>query len=185
MYATKDLRDEHEGIKIAIAVLDRLASDIKTGNIEIIDDTEQLVDFLKTFADRCHHGKEEDLLFPAMEKAGIPREGGPIGVMLSEHKQGREYISIMNDSLPAIRRGDVDAILMFADAAHGYASLLNNHIQKENDVLFVMAEKILPSAEHQRLAEGFECIEQERIGPGIHERYHAMLNRLEAKYLAA
>ena len=183
MYATKDLRDEHEGIKIAIAVLDRLASDLKAGKMEVVDDAEQLIDFLKTFADRCHHGKEEDLLFPAMEKAGFPREGGPIGVMLAEHKQGRDYIRIMNDSLPGLHEGDAKAISEFADAAHGYASLLSSHIEKENDVLFVMAEKSLPSAEHERLVEGFECMEQERIGPGVHERYHAMLNRLEAKYL--
>ncbi|MHB1458092.1 MAG: hemerythrin domain-containing protein [Armatimonadota bacterium] len=185
MYATQDLRNEHEGIKIAIAVLDRLAFEIKSGKMEVVDDAEELIDFLKTFADRCHHGKEEDLLFPAMEKAGFPREGGPIGVMLAEHTRGREFIRRMSESIPAVRRGDVDAILEFVDAAHGYAALLSSHIDKENNVLFVMAEKSLPSAEHERLTEGFECIEQERIGPGVHQRYHAMLNRLEAKYLAA
>ncbi|MHB1001179.1 MAG: hemerythrin domain-containing protein [Armatimonadota bacterium] len=184
MYATQDLRDEHEGIKIALAVLDRLANDLEAGKTVELDDVEQLVDFLKTFADKCHHGKEEELLFPALEKAGIPVDGGPIGVMLTDHTHGREFISAMNSALPGLRKGDAGAVKTFADAAHGYVNLLNDHIVKENTVLFVMAEQRLSPEEHSKMAEGFECIEQERIGPGVHERYHAMLDRLQHKYLS-
>jgi hemerythrin-like domain-containing protein len=66
---------------------------------------------------------------------------------------------------------------------HWYARLLRDHIEKENNVLFVMSERQLPPEEHTRLLEGFERIEQERIGPGVHERYHAMLDRLRDEYL--
>lgn len=184
MYATQDLRDEHEGIKIALAVLDRLADDIGNGRTVDLDDVEQLVDFLKTFADRCHHGKEEDLLFPALEKAGIPREGGPIGVMLTEHTHGRDNILAMTEALPGLRQKDPDAQTIFAQAAHGYSRLLTDHIAKENMVLFVIAEQHLSPEEHARLKEGFDKIEEERIGPGVHEKYHAMLDRFQERYLS-
>ena len=185
MYATQDLRDEHEGIKVALAVLDRLANDVESGASVDIDDIEQLVDFLKTFADRCHHGKEEDLLFPALEQAGIQREGGPIGVMLADHTHGRDYIRIMSESVSGLRQNDPNAAKAFIDAAHGYVRLLTDHIAKENTVLFVMAEQHLPSEVHLKLKEGFDRIEQERIGPGVHERYHEMLNQFQDKYLTS
>ncbi|MEM3061405.1 MAG: hemerythrin domain-containing protein, partial [Candidatus Bathyarchaeia archaeon] len=57
---------------------------------------EQVLEFIKFFADKCHHGKEEDLLFPAMEEAGIPKGGGPIGMMLTEHAMGRGYVKAMS-----------------------------------------------------------------------------------------
>lgn len=183
MYATQELRDEHEGIMTALAVLDRLANEIEAGRTVSIDDLEQIVDFLKTFADRCHHGKEEDLLFPALERAGIPKENGPIGVMLTDHTHGREYIRAMSDALAGMREGKPDSGPAFASAAHGYVRLLSSHIEKENQVLFVMAERVLPPEEHDRLAKEFECVEQERIGPGVHERYHALLDRLRQEYL--
>lgn len=179
MYATQDLRDEHEGIKVALAVLDHLANEIEANRPVSLDDLAQIVDFLKTFADRCHHGKEEDLLFPALEAVGVPRENGPIGVMLADHDLGRGFIRAMGEALagnPVDRKA-------FAVAAHWYAQLLTNHIEKENNLLFVMAERQLSPEEHARLAEGFERMEQERIGPGVHERYHAMLKRLEDQYL--
>ncbi len=183
MYATQDLRNEHEGIKMALAVLDRLANEIEADRAVSLDDLEQIVDFLKTFVDRCHHGKEEDLLFPALEAAGVPKENGPIGAMLADHTRGREYVRAMNDALAGVGAGAPADRKAFAVAAQGYARLLSDHIEKENNVLFVMAERQLPPEEHTRLAEGFERIEQERIGPGVHERYHSMLDRLHDKYL--
>lgn len=183
MYATQDLRDEHEGIKVALAVLGHLANEIEGDRAVSFDDLDQIVDFLKTFVDRCHHGKEEDLLFPALEMAGVPKENGPIGAMLADHTRGRECVRAMNDALAGVGAGDPAERKAFAVAAQGYARLLCDHIEKENNVLFVMAERQLPPEEHTRLAEGFERIEQERIGPGVHERYHAMLDRLSDEYL--
>lgn len=183
MYATQDLRNEHEGVKVALAVLDYFSNEIRTERVINLGDLELLIDFLKTFVDRCHHGKEEDLLFPALEKAGIPRENGAIDVMLADHTQGREYIRIMNEAIPGLREGDPESQSTFVSAARGYSCLLHNHIVKENEVLFVMAEQNLTPQVHEELVIGFDKIEQERIGPGVHERYHALLDRLSNEYL--
>ena len=183
MYATDDLRDEHEGIKVALAVLERLSDDAEEDKAVDLDDIEHIIDFLRTFADKCHHGKDEELLFPALVEAGIPNLGGPIGVMLAEHVQGRKFIAGMVDSLQGLRADDPDGRGKFIESARGYAELLSAHIFKENNVLFPMAEAQLSAAQHEKLSEGFDEIENERIGPGVHEAFHALLDQLDEKYL--
>jgi len=182
MYATQQLRDEHEGIKVMLTVLEHLAGEMRAGRAVNITHLEQIVDFLRTFADRCHHGKEEEHLFPAFNAAGLPSEGGPVGVMLQEHTLGRGHIRGMVEALERLQAGE-HAGEEFARHAQDYVDLLRAHIDKENNILFVMAERILPPQVHARLAESFEAIEQERIGPGEHERYHELIHTLRDTYL--
>ncbi len=182
MYATQELRNEHEGILVILEVLEQIAGEAAQGKAIDTEHAGQILDFLRTFADRCHHGKEEDLLFPALEAIGLPREGGPIGVMLTDHTQGRAYIRGMGDALERLRNGE-DAGTAFAAGAEGYVNLLRARIGKENQVLFVMAERMLPPETHAELARAFERVEAERIGPGVHERYHAMIHALQRVYL--
>ena len=134
--------------------------------------------FLKEFADKCHHGKEEGILFPALTQAGIPERGGPVGVMLSEHMLGRDLIKKMEDAL-----GNALDYKKFATAAKEYVSLLQSHIEKENSVLFPMAERTLDAARLESLFESFEEHEEKVIGHGRHEELHGMLKELRSKYL--
>src|SRR3989337_494578 len=103
------------------------------------DSLSGLLEFFRLFADRCHHGKEEDLLFPLLEKKGLPRAGGPIGVMLHEHEQGRALVKQMADAAEAYGGGAAEAGGRWAEAARGYSFLLRQHIDKEKNVLFVIA----------------------------------------------
>jgi len=137
-----------------------------------------MVDFLKTFADKCHHGKEEGLYFPNLEKVGIPKEGGPIGQMLLEHVQGRGYISAMSGAL----EGEKIRIKDFATAARGYIDLLRAHIEKENTVLFALGDRVLPVDLQASLLKDFESFEEQVMGQGTHEKLHALLEELEEKY---
>lgn len=182
MYATQQLRDEHEGIKVVLSVLEQLAGDLERGKPVETDDLASILDFLRTFADKCHHGKEEDLLFPALEAIGLPSQGGPVGVMLFEHTQGRACIRGMAEALDGLQAGR-DTASAFAANAIGYVNLLRGHINKENMILFAIAEDRLPAEEHQRLAAAFERVEQEKIGAGAHEHFHALIDTLAAKYL--
>jgi hemerythrin-like domain-containing protein len=113
----------------------------------------QILDFFKGFVDRCHHGKEEHVLFPELKKKGLPSEGGSIGVMLVEHDAGRRYIREMSDDLERLRRGDGDAIRDIRENARGYQDLLQGNIQKENRVLFPMADRLLPDEEEVKIIE--------------------------------
>ncbi len=182
MNATDQLRAEHEGITTMLDILERISGQMASGKPANPDHLDQIVEFLSVFADQCHHGKEEDILFPALEKAGIPREGGPIGVMLSDHEQGRGHIRAMRKALENLKAGR-DGAEEFARAARDYIELLRNHILKENNVLFVMAEKTLTSEEQTRLFEAFETMEQEKIGAGRHEAFHRLMDELSRVYL--
>jgi hemerythrin-like domain-containing protein len=175
--ANDDLMNEHEAILSAINVLDRMVPALDQPSVVNKKDVQDFIHFLKEFADKCHHGKEEGFLFPAMVGAGVPEHGGPISVMLAEHAQGRQLIQEMEESIS----NDLD-LVMLINAARKYSSLLRNHIQKENRILFPMAEEILTEAQLDELFKGFEEHEEKVIGQGRHEELHAVLKSLQEKY---
>ncbi len=182
MKATKDLRDEHGGIKVMLAILGKVCDRLESGQAVDRRHIEEILEFLTVFVDKCHHAKEEDHLFPAMEKAGIPRERGPIGMMLVEHQAGRDFIRGMTEAAGALGKGDPGAAKRFAANARGYTELLLQHIDKEDNVLYPMAEARLPAGADGTLSAAFEKVEEERVGHGRHEEFHRMMDRLRAVY---
>ncbi|HHX64400.1 MAG TPA: hemerythrin [Chloroflexi bacterium] len=183
MQATHDLIEEHEAIKVMLRVLDRVASRLENGEPVSMEHLEGMIDFIQGFTDRCHHAKEEDLLFVAMEQAGIPRDGGPIGVMLAEHKIGRDTVRSMAEAVRAYAAGDEGAGRRFTDHARQYVTLLTQHIEKEDSVLYPLADQHLTAEQQAALVEGFDRIEHEVVGHGKHEAYHHLLEELEQTYL--
>ncbi len=179
------LRHEHDAILKMLDVADHVAEQLDRGSVVAADTLGDLLEFFTLFADKCHHGKEEDLLFPLMEKKGIPRDGGPIGVMLREHDLGRAFVRQMRELGEKYRGGDPATGPRWAESARGYTALLRQHIEKENEILFVMAENVMSEAEQAELAKLFERAETEKMGAGTHERLHAMMDRLAAEILPA
>ena len=178
-YASEDLRNEHEGVLFGLDILEKMAGKARLAGATDVEDVKEMVNFLRLFADKCHHGKEEGLMFPAMEKVGIPNAGGPIGQMLLEHTQGRQYIAEM----AASAEGDALHADRFAEAASGYIELMRAHIDKENSVLFPAGDRMLPKDVQQQLLDQFEGFEEEVMGKGTHEKLHETLHRFERKYL--
>jgi hemerythrin-like domain-containing protein len=176
--ATSILRDEHKAILKMIDTAEEAAGRLKKNVAVAPEILSGLLEFFHIFADHCHHGKEEDCLFPLLEQKGLPREGGPIGVMLHEHGQGRELIRIMGETACQFAGGQKEAGQRWAEAALAYAALLRNHISKENDILFIMADGILSEADQAKAVEAFEKIETEKLGEGTHERLHALMDKL-------
>jgi hemerythrin-like domain-containing protein len=179
---TEDLIAEHNGVLVALQILEKVEAALGAKNEQAPVHLGQLLDFFKGFVDRCHHGKEEDVLFPELEQRGVKREGGPIGVMLMEHDAGRGRVRAMSEGLDRLRRGEVDAVTTIRDNAAAYRELLAAHIHKENNVLFPMADRLVPDDVAATLAEKFEEIERDRVGVGKHEAYHAMLHTLKDLY---
>jgi hemerythrin-like domain-containing protein len=180
MLASEVLKSEHRGIERMLKVLEKEAARLEAGEPVQLRTFEDGVEFLRNFADRCHHTKEETRLFPALKAAGVAVEGGPIGMMLAEHEQGRKHIRGMAEALEAYKNGDRSAGAALASSARAYVSLLRQHIWKEDNVLFPMADRILPESEQASLIASFDKIEEEEMGPGVHERYHQMLDELDA-----
>ena len=173
MNPIQDLTAEHEAVRLTLRILKNIIVDIeKRGEITHKGPIDELLEFFSVFVDRCHHTKEEKLLFPALEAVGVGREGGPIGVMLKEHQQGRELVGEMKTAMGQYRHGEPSAGGRFCQASRTYIDLLSRHIDKENQVLFPLANKHLSASTSAALKEGFDRIETEEIGVGRHEEFH-------------
>lgn len=183
MKPTEDLIHEHKAIEIMLGVMAKIAENIMKGKEFDVIEIDKIVDFLKTFADKCHHGKEENVLFPALVAAGIPKENGPVGVMLHEHVLGRGFIKDINDGAESYKSGNTAASQAIANAMLKYVTLLQNHIQKENNILFPLADRTLSQVKQAEIYKQFETIEEEVVGHGVHEQYHELLNQFKTKYL--
>jgi len=178
MNATTVLRNEHEFILKVLDASDEIARRLQSGIAVPPQMLDEILEFLRLFADRCHHGKEEDLLFPLLEAKGVPRDGGPIGVMLAEHEDGRALIRTMAEAAQEYRTAPAGAGPRWARDAGAYSTLLRQHIGKENDILFVIAERMLSADEQAALGAEFERVEVEKMGAGTHERLHVQTERL-------
>ena len=139
-------------------------------------------EFIRLFADKCHHGKEEDRLFVRMSDSGFPRDRGPIAVMVSEHDQGRAHAGV----LTAIGEGSgpmTDQELQeVRHNAQQYASLLRNHISKEDTILYPMALRAIPTDQLDALVAQYEAFERGVIGEGEHARLHSLAHELVTQY---
>ncbi len=171
--ATEDLVNEHNTILQVLTIMEKVVTVDKRDTALKLEFGRELVFFLKTFADQCHHGKEEGYLFPELINAGVQNQGGPIGVMLHEHVLGREYITSMSSAL------DENNYVEFVSYTEKYISLLRNHINKENNVLFPMADRLLDESRQNDLFEKFEEHEEYVIGHGVHEQLHSMIGKWE------
>ncbi len=174
--ATEVLKQEHRVIEKVLAGVEKLAR--SQGPIPV-EQWEKAIDFIRNFADKCHHLKEEGLLFPMLEERGIPREGGPIGMMLMEHEEGRGYVRAMVAALSAAKQDPEGARRQLVENARAYLRLLREHIAKEDQVLFDMVDAHLDPQEQKKLLEQFEEHEREEMGLGVHEKYLEIAHELE------
>jgi hemerythrin-like domain-containing protein len=174
--ATEILSDEHRVIERALDVLQKLT----TRPVEnSLGRWKKTLDFFTHFADQCHHFKEEQVLFPAMEGHGIPREGGPIGMMLMEHEEGRSCVRAMLGAMALVEAKNEAAEKILVDKAKAYLRLLREHIQKEDEVLFRMADDVIPADEQKALLRSFKEHEAREMGEGVHEKYLTLVEELE------
>jgi hemerythrin-like domain-containing protein len=172
---TEILSDEHRVIERVLEALQRLTA---LPVNQFLPQWRKAMEFFRGFADQCHHFKEEKVLFPALEEHGIPREGGPIGMMLQEHEEGRAHVKAMVAALEQLSMGNSAANEVLLTHARAYVTLLQEHIQKEDDILFQMADEIIPEDEQRKLLKQFETHEAEEMGAGAHEKYLDMAQDL-------
>jgi len=179
MSATQNLREEHQVILRMIKILNVASGKLERGESVSLEVFKKAVDFIRTFADRCHHGKEQDTLFPRLGEKGIPTQGGPIAVMLIEHDRGRQYVKGLADAVASYEGGNKTALSLIVENARGYAELLDQHIYKEDNILYPMGDRVLSESDNVELLEKFENIEKGIIGEGKHEYYLRMVEELE------
>jgi hemerythrin-like domain-containing protein len=179
MEATQILMSEHRVIERVITSLETAANRFNNRQLVPVEFFIQASDFIKGFADGCHHMKEEGVLFKTMEQYGLSAQQGPVAVMLFEHEQGRTFTRGMRQAALRFQGGDESAREDVVKNALGYCALLRQHISKEDHILFPMADRVIPAGEYDRVMEGFEHVEHEETGEGVHEKYLAIAENLE------
>jgi hemerythrin-like domain-containing protein len=171
------LVDEHE---IIMSVLEAVEAVVQRSNSEFPREFyEKALDFFATFADKCHHAKEEVYLFPLLETRGIPREHGPIGCMLHEHEEGRARLHAVRQALPFAAE-DPRAGKTVREEFLAYVELLKQHIFKENQVLFPAGDHHLTSSDKDTLTHKFSCAEHSVLPAGAHDKYLTLAAELTA-----
>lgn len=175
------LMEEHRLVETVLEALDGYAAAIERGSGFEREDLARFVTFVREFADAKHHAKEEDILFEAMIANGFPREGGPIAVMLHDHELSRGYVREMAEIAAGDEEWSEAVAARVVAAARAYTELLRGHIDKEDNVLYPMAQSVLPPAAMQEVSERCEGVEQrhaqggdttrlERLGAELAER---------------
>jgi hemerythrin-like domain-containing protein len=172
------LAREHRLIERVLDALGRLCDEARRTR-QVDGPAAQLaIHFLRDFADRTHHLKEERILFPAIAAQGY----FPGCALVSDHEEGRERVSRMADAVQRAMNGDEGAIRLFVRTARSFISFLRDHIAKEDECLADVVNASFPREGHERLLEQFDEMERREVGEGAFERFAAMAQELEAKY---
>ena len=177
------LMDEHRVIEGAIDALEAYAKAAQGDTPPAREDLGTLVRFIREFADAHHHGKEEDILFAAMAEAGMPKDVGPLGVMLHEHVEGRGYTKSLGELAEGEGAFDEEETGQLVWAARSYANLLRAHIQKEDQVLYPMADQMLPEPTWKAIEAQFVTFEGEEAHAKRATELRAAAEALRSKYV--
>jgi hemerythrin-like domain-containing protein len=167
--ATADLRREHEIILRALIVLERAGR--RWVARQPVDEAvlNDVVALLRRFAEQCHHGKEENHLFPSMKAKGIAAEG-EIGRLLAAHSEEHDYLGTLSGYASGAER---------AAAALLYVRVMRQHIEAENTAIFPVADRLFTSDEQAALARSYREMEVRGFGAQFRDSVLAQLDRIE------
>jgi hemerythrin-like domain-containing protein len=175
------LEAEHRVIQKMVAGISVLAEQIEGGELVDVSVLESIVVFLRTFADRCHHGKEETFLFPALIRRGVPSHGCPIGGLTAEHQKGRVMVGEFADAIRGYAAGEPPARdNLVLKSLRALVALYPSHIWKEDYLLFPLAGKVLTPEDQQELMDKFETVDRE-LGLDVREGFDKVATELERK----
>lgn len=182
--AIKIMIDEHQNIKRMLKVARKICQGILDNKVLNAEDFFKLVDYIRNYADKYHHGKEEVILFRAMgEDIGPMATEGPVRGMLIEHDLGRLYMSRLEEALNKYQQGEKDATLDIIANTISYTHLLNQHIQTEDGTLYPFAQKRLGAAALEKVENEVKSFEENPENIKIKLKYKALMEELESKYL--
>ncbi|HAU84085.1 MAG TPA: hemerythrin [Lachnospiraceae bacterium] len=185
MYGVDLLVKEHENIKRMAVVMRAASLHVLNGGDLAVEDFDKMVDFVRNYADKHHHKKEENILFDYMKKElGTVAEKLITHGMMVEHDLGRLHMMELDNALRAYEEtGSQDAKLDIIANTMGYTYLINRHIDKENTVVFTFGEKNLDEKVQEVVNEKTRAMEDKATEEGLQDKYIKMLSELELKYV--
>jgi hemerythrin-like domain-containing protein len=177
---TQKLKDEHQLILRVLALLEKNALLTEQGSFHDYQFYLDGVDFIRNYADRFHHAKEEDILFEALIENGMPRANSPVAAMLMEHDLGRAFVREMEEAATRALNGEPDQDAAIVSNARGYLELLREHISKEDEILYPLAERVLPDGMRAAIVRGYQKAE-EKADEGLEAHYRGIVEAYEKK----
>lgn len=173
------LYEEHRHILKVIDGLKRILKALNNGWIPDLPLLQDIVSFMREFADQCHHAKEEDLLFPALIQHGVPEGGCPIGGLLGEHVRGRSLVSRLAGAIETFDTDPDNAVAAMKESIDGILKLYPNHIWKEDEMVFPMVARLFNEDELVALKDGFVQVKKDKGQD--HQRFIALADTLETR----
>ena len=179
---TQVMVDEHNLILRMITLVEKNTVLMEQGQFRNWQFYLDAVDFIRNYADSFHHAKEEDVLFKALVANGMPEKQSPIEAMLIEHDQGRAFVRAMEESAQKALDGESGQIPIIAENAKGYATLLRGHIDKENTILYPLAERVLPEEGRNTIVAAYNKAVTRM--PELDAKYRALVEQYERQSAA-
>lgn len=176
---TQVMVDEHKLILRMITLVERNTALLEAGRFRNWQFYLDAADFIRSYADRFHHAKEEDVLFTALVKNGMPEKQSPIEAMHMEHDQGRAHVRAMEEAAQKALDGNTGQSIVIIEHARGYAALLRGHIEKEDGILYPLAERVLPEEVRDAMLTGYRAAEART--PGLEQKYRKMVEEYEGQ----
>ncbi len=184
MKAINELTNEHQGIEIMLDIMSAIAEQIDRNAVIEANHLDGILEFLAGFADKCHHGKEETILFKSLKDKQNAALDKLLPHILDEHEEGRSIIRAFRTALGEYKQGESSALPQIGQLFRQYIALLQQHIRTENEELFPALAKDIDDRLDEKLFEAFEKLEEDVIGLGKHEEYHAMLKQYRDFYIS-
>lgn len=184
MESIRIMVEEHTNIRRMLKVIRQVTYRVMTLGEFDIEDITRIIDFVRVYADKHHHGKEEDILFETMNKE-IEKlaKSGAITGMYIEHDSGRLFMANLEKGVNSYKEGNDEARLDIIANAICYADLLDRHIEKENTAMYKFAENMLGDSSKSYIEDECGKIEEEASQSGLQEKYLGILEEMERKYL--
>lgn len=174
---TRVMTEEHQLILRMISLVELNTALMEQGQFRNWQFFLDAVDFIRNYADRFHHAKEEDVLFIELIKNGMPEKNSPIEAMHMEHDQGRAFVRGIEESVEKVMAGETGQVPVIAGNAKGYAELLRGHIDKEDTILYPLAERVLPEDVRARMLQEYETSEAKM--PEVEAKYRQLVEKYE------
>lgn len=172
-------------LKIEHGTIDEMIRLVRDHGLKIVTKEEvssvfidTAVDFLRTYADRTHHGKEEDILFRDLQDQDLSAEDRQtMEELIQEHVDAREMVTELVEAKQAHLQGDPEALDTILLKIGGLVELYPEHIKKEDDVFFPAAMTYFSAAEQDAMLQEMWEFDREMI----HEKYRSVVERLKAE----
>jgi hemerythrin-like domain-containing protein len=177
--ASQDLTLDHDNILVIMNVLEKICLSIKSTRKTDFNDLQQIIDLVRVFADKLHHAKEESIFYPALVEAGLKKEDIIFTAIMLEHEIGRELVREMQKSVSC----NFIAMQKFLTSSRSFIDLQRQHIEKENTLLFPLADSLIPDEKQQQLIISFRNFEENIFGKVRYEEIYSMLRYFAKKYI--